>query len=165
MENKKKLNFLSFLICVCILLVSAIIYHHIILEHAKEKYRIENNMPDIRHPEEKGMFGKAEYYSKPEVSIEDIGGEYNMILLYTFLFLFVYPFIGRIVISLSQSMSAYFDKLCGDMELTLVDEKFKLNRWDADTILYCSVLLPVAITIATFLILSIFLLLIYKHLN
>jgi hypothetical protein len=114
---KPKASLLNFLVCMAILLISNLVFYVNILEAAKQKYIIDYKVPDIYHPESEwiGPFGghhyQAAYNTKPELSYQQIGNSFYVVMFLTALFFIVYPVVGRILVYFSQILTAIFDKL------------------------------------------------------
>lgn len=163
---RKKAYFGNFLFCIALLIASTIGFYFLDLEKAKDSYRIENHLADIRHPADtRWLFGHDEYYTKPDVTIDQLGSKHTYVILLTFVFLILYPLFGRLLVLLSQGLTSLFDTLAKDLNLTFDGEPFSFGDWSPDVIIYGAVLPPLTACVIILLLIANLLMFIYRFLT
>jgi hypothetical protein len=161
---RKKAKFGNFLICMVLLIGSTIGFYFFDLERAKDDYRIENQIPDIRHPADTGWFGHDEYYTKAEITIEQLARKHNTVLILTVIFLFLYPLFGRLLVLFAQGLTFMFDTLAKDLNINSDSKQFSFGNWSPNVILYLAVLPPLTAFAIGLLLIANLLMFIYRFL-
>jgi hypothetical protein len=164
--SRGKVQFGHFVGSVFILIISTFGFFVVDLGWAKEDYIIEHNIQPTFHPVQKGVFFDSEgYYSKPEVSYDEIGDSFQSVLWHTVFFLVLYPLFGRFLVFIGQGLTALFNELAKGLNFVSDNKPMEFKDWDPTLVIYGTVLAPVTLISIPILLTANLLLFVYKYLS